>query len=198
LRLRGGVWLRSSAKWVAKTPARRWDRFYDRLPKAPLPLTHYTERAGMKVPSGPKTTPRPSPTSPTPSPIDPNSNVIPINRKALSAMSDPVDTINEAFHQLATYHPGSAREVEQTTARLAEMFAGIGQSFTVWAQSLTDGQPFEQAFADQIREIGAAVAAVGGVAQEAHRTMRVAHEADFKRFEDPRPDEGMWNPESNR
>ena len=196
LRLRSGVWLRRGAVWLAKTPARRWDRLWEKLPTAPLPLTHYTERAGMKVPSGPKTSA--GVPTPDPSPKNPTGDVIPINRKALRNMSGPVETITAAFQQLATFHPGSATEVEQVVAGQIEMWQEIGRAYSEWASQLTDGQPFEQAFADQVREIGSAAAAVGSVAQAAHQTMRAAHATDFKRFEEPRPDEGMWDPGVNR
>ena len=63
---------------------------------------------------------------------------------------------------------------------------------------MRDGMPFAAPFADSVSEIGVAIAATSGLAQSSHATMRAAHEADFKRFEDPRPDEGMWNPERNR
>jgi hypothetical protein len=128
-----------------------------------------------------------------------NLNMIPITRNGeVIYVSDPVDTVIEAFQQLASYNPGSAVEVEQVAARQVEMFNEIGRAYSNWATSLTDGQPFEQAFADSIREIGVAVSATSGIAQNAHQTMRAAHAADFKRIEEPRQDEGMWDPGSNR
>lgn len=120
---------------------------------------------------------------------------LPPARKAQTQMSDPVDVIVDAFHQLASYHPGSATEVERVLARQPEMFAEIGKAYNDWANSLTDGQPFEQHLGDAVREIGIAVSATGGVAQSAHQTMRTVHAADFARIEEPRNDEGMWNPE---
>jgi hypothetical protein len=194
LRLRSGVWLRRGATWVAKTPARRWDRFWQKLPTAPPPLTHYTERAGMKVPAGPKTT------TPPDSPVPPTipDNVIPINRKRQLAMSTPTEVIVDAFQQLAAFQPESAREVEQFLEQQQEMLSQIGQSYGVLSDRMRDGMPFAAPVADSVREIGVALASVGGIAQSAHQTLRVAHEADIRRYEDPRPGEDMWNPEKNR
>lgn len=151
----------------------------------------------MKVPSGPKTSAT-APTPRTPSPIDPNSNVIPINRKALQAMSTPTEVIVDAFQQLAAFQPGSAREVEQFLERQQEMLNQIGQAYGVLSDRMRDGMPFAAPVADSVREIGVALASVGGIAQSAHQTLRVAHEADIRRYEDPRPGEDMWNPEKNR
>lgn len=196
MRLRSAVSLRQAALWIGYAPHRWWDSIWAKVPQAPKPLTHYTEQHKMKTATGPKhKTPNPSPTNPTPSPI---SNVIPINRKALRNMSGPVDTIVEAFQQLATFHPSSAVEVEQVLIQQQEMFAQIGAAYSHWAEQLTGGMPFEQAVADQVREIGVAASAVGGVAQNAHQTYRTAHAADIARIEQPRPDEGMWDPGANR
>lgn len=196
LRLRSGVWSRRGLVWLAKTPARHWDRIWAKVPQAPKPLTHYTEQHKMKTATGPKRkTPNPSPTSPTPSPI---SNVIPINRKAVRAMSDPVDGIIEAFQQLAQFHPGSAREVEQVLTRQQEMFAQIAAAYHNWADQLSSGMPFEQAVADSVREIGSGTGALASLATNAHATFRAAHAADIARIEQPRPDEGMWDPGANR
>lgn len=177
----------------------------DRLPKAPLPLTHYTEKQAMKAPSGPKAATKPgNPTPPkTPSPL---ASVTPITRDLIPIkqngnvvyVSSPNDMIREAFQQLAAFHPGSASEVEAWIADLGETLNDVGRSFGVLADQMRDGMPFAAPFADSVREVGVAIAASSGLAQSAHATMRSAHEADFKRYEDPRPDEGMWNPEANR
>ena len=202
MRLRSGVHLRHAAKWILSTPSRRWDRLWNKLPTAPLPLTHYTERAGMKTPTGPKYHRPPIPV-PGPAPYAPAARrditLIPITRNGeLIYVSSPVDTIVEAFQQLATFHPGSAKEVEQVLVQQTEMFAQIGAAYSNWADQLRDGMPFEAAVADQVREIGHGAAAVGSVAQNAHQTFRTAHAADIARYEDPRPDEGMWDPGVNR
>lgn len=193
MRLRSGVHLRHAAKWVLSTPQRRWDRLWSKLPKAPMPLTHYTERAGMKTQTGPKYHQKPIP---VPDPYSPAKRRDITRNGETIHVSDPVDIIIEAFQQLASYHPGSATEVERVAARQPEMFAEIGKAYSDWANNLTDGQPFEQHFADSIREIGVAVSATGGVAQSAHQTMRTVHAADFARIEDPRNDEGMWDPKA--
>lgn len=175
----------------------------DRLPKAPLPLTHYTEKQSMKVPSGPK---HKQPGTPTPTPDQPLASVTPIVRNLMPVkqngnviyVSSPNDMIREAFQQMAAFHPGSAAEVEAWVSDLGETLNDVGRSFGVLADQMRDGMPFAAPFADSVREVGVAIAASSGLAQSAHATMRAAHEADFKRFEDPRPDEGMWNPEANR
>lgn len=156
----------------------------------------------MKTPTGPKYRQTPVPV-PEPAPYTPAARrditLIPITRNGETIyVSSPIETILEAFQQLAAYHPSSAREVEQVAERQADMFAEIGKAYNDWATQLTDGQPFEQAFADSIREIGVAISATGSIAQNAHQTFRAAHAADIARYEDPRPDEGMWNGDRNR
>lgn len=202
LRLRSGVWLRRGAVWAAKTPARHWDRFWDRLPKAPLPLTHYTERAGMKVPTGPKATPRVQ-DRPAPAPVSPavvrDLTMTPINRNgAVIYVSNPNQVILDAFQQMAAFQPEGARDVEVWLAEQQEMLSQFGQAYGVLSDRMRDSMPFAAPVADSVREIGVALASVGGIAQSAHQTLRVAHEADIRRYEDPRPGEDMWNPEKNR
>ena len=123
-------------------------------------------------------------------PVKQNGNVI--------YVSSPNDMIREAFQQMAAFHPSSATEVEAWAADLGDTLTDVGRSFGVLADQMRDGMPFAAPFADSVREIGVAIAASAGLAQSSHATMRAAHEADFKRFEDPRPDEGMWDPGVNR
>lgn len=149
----------------------------------------------MKVPSGPKATTNPG----NPTPPNTPDNVIPINRKAVQSMaSNPYESIMEAFQHLAAFEPSSASEVEQLLLQHHEMLQAVGNSYGVLADRMRDGMPFAAPVADSVREIGIAIASVGGIAQSAHQTMRVAHEADFRRYEDPRPGEDLWNPEKNR
>lgn len=208
LRLRGGVLLRRSVLGAMRAPVSysrwHWDRIWSRIPQAPLPITHYTERAGMKTPSGPKTAP-PKPSTPSPDPV-PLATVTPIVRTMIPInqngnviyVSNPNDLIREAFQQMSQFHPGSATEVEQWNADLAETLNDVGRSFGVLADQMRDGMPFAAPYADSVREIGVAIAATAGLAQSAHATMRAAHESDFNRIENPRPDEGMWDPGVNR
>jgi hypothetical protein len=173
------------------------------LPQAPKPLEHYTERAGLKTPTGPKhAVVIPFPTR-KPEPLAPAAvrdfTMTPIHRNGeLIYVSNPNESIVDAFQQMAAFHPESARDVEAWLKEQQEMLTQIGQSYGVLSDRMRDGMPFAAPVTDAVREIGVALAAVGGIAQSAHQTFMVAHEADRKRYEDPRPDEGMWNPERNR
>lgn len=169
-----------------------------------MPLTHYTEKAAPKAQSGPKhKTPTPDP---APTPDRPLATVTPIVQTLMPIkqngeviyVSSPNDLIREAFQQMAAFHPSSATEVEAWVADLAGTLTEVGQSFGVLADQMRNGMPFAAPFADSVQEIGVAIGASSGLAQNAHATMRAAHESDFQRIEDPRPDEGMWNPEANR
>lgn len=201
MRLRSGVYLRHGVRWLATTPARSWDRFWSKLPKAPTPLTYHTQPVGMKTPAGPKH-PNQAP-KPAPSPLAPaivrDINLMPINQNGnVIYVSDPNQTIVEAFQQLTAFHPTGAVEVETWLAQHPETLQQVGAAYGALADRMRDQMPFAAPVADAVREIGVALAAAGGIAQQAHQTMRAAHTADFQRFEEPRPDEGMWNPENNR
>lgn len=201
MRLRSGVYLRRGAKWLANTPARSWDRFFDRLPKAPIPLVHHTQPAGMKTPTGPKH-PIPAP-KPAPSPLTPavarDINLMPIKQNGnVIYVSDPNAAIVDAFQQLTAFHPTGAVEVETWLAQHPETLQQVGAAYAALADRMRDQMPFAAPVADAVREIGVALASAGGIAQSAHQTMRAAHVADFQRIEEPRPDEGMWDPGANR
>lgn len=107
------------------------------------------------------------------------------------------DAVSDAFSRLSSFEASSAKEVEQLIMEQPEMFATIGKHYEVLADRMVSDMPFDPAVADAVRDLGAAISAVGQVAEGAHATMRQAHEADFARTESPRPDEDMWNPERN-
>lgn len=113
-------------------------------------------------------------------------------------VSNPNEQIVEAFRAMTAFHPTSASEVETWLAQHPETLTEVGAAYAVLADSMRDSMPFAAPVADAVREIGVALASAGSIAQSAHQTMRAAHIADFDRFENPRPDESMWNPENNR
>lgn len=166
-----------------------------------MPLTHYTELATARAAAGRRhlrLVPDLPVPDPTPAPVR-DITLTPIHRNGeLIYVSDPNEAIMEAFQNMASFQPSSAREVEQWLQQQHETLQAVVASYSILADRMRDEMPFAAPVADSVREIGIAIGAAGGIAQSAHQTLRVAHEADIRRYEDPRPGEDMWNPEVNR
>jgi hypothetical protein len=172
LRLRGLAYLGGARK----IPGMLWDRKLSGLPTAPDPqwLVPTVAEPKLKTPAGPKF----PATSPTPE-VKRNMSVS--------------ESVTDAFAQIARFEASSASEVERLIIEQPEMFKAIGADYVVLADRMVTEMPFDPSVADAVRELAAAIAAVGQVAEQAHIVMRQVHEADFARTEQPRPNEGMWD-----
>lgn len=168
LRLRGLTYLAGARK----IPGRMWDA---RMKRVPTPID--PQWLAPTVPE-PKATVQPGPRHPQPE-VQRNMSVS--------------ESITDAFAQLARFEASSASEVERLIIEQPEMFATIGDHYSTLADRMVTEMPFDPAVADAVRDLGAAIAAAGQVAEQAHAVMRQAHEADFARTEQPRPGEELWD-----
>lgn len=107
--------------------------------------------------------------------------------------SNPQQMIIEAFAQLAAYHTQSATEMNRHLEADHEMWQQVGQSIVSFADNVQTNMPYGPATCDALRDLGAAVASVAGVAANVHAVFRSEHEVELNRVEQPRADEKQWD-----
>ncbi len=175
LRLRGLAYI-AAARHL---PGKLWDAQYRRVPQPPLNDWSQPTIPDL-IPIAPR---RPAIA------IGPSPTTTEVPRMSIT------DVVSDAFAHISGFQAESATEVEQLITEQPEMFKNIGQHYMTLADRMVSEMPFDAAVADAVRDLGAAISAVGDVATQVHQTMRDVHEPDFTRIENPRPREGMWNEE---
>ena len=155
-------------------PGKFWDAQFRRIPKPPL--KDWSQ-----------------PTIPDLIPIAPRRPAIAIAPipTEVSRMSI-TEAVSDAFSQISGFEAESATQVEQLITEQPEMFKAIGQHYMTLADRMVSEMPFEPAVADAVRDLGAAISAVGDVATQVHQTLRDVHEGDFQRIEHQRSREQIW------
>lgn len=192
---------------IAKTPHRLaaaggrawWDGLQNRLPKTPDPLwlTPTVPDPKLKAQPGPKTTARPDGTPDRP--LIPDAIIIPFphDRREEQIKMSTRDAINDAMAQIAQFEPQSGMDIVRFLEEQGDNVSAMGEAFTTLADRMASEMPLASPVVDAVRDLGAGLLSLVGIAQDAHGTMLAAHEADLQRIENPRPNEGLWNPDRN-
>jgi hypothetical protein len=118
--------------------------------------------------------------------------------KENTTMSNPTESVTEAFAQMAQYTPESATEIGAFLQQWNEMFAESAASLRALADRWADEQPLAAPVIESMQEVGSSLAALADVSSDAYATMRAAHEDDFRRLEEPRPNEAAWDTTRNQ
>jgi hypothetical protein len=113
------------------------------------------------------------------------------------AMSNPTESVTEAYAQLAQYTPESATEIGEFLSRQSDMYSSSADSLRALADRWADEQPLAAPVIEAMQELASSHASLADIAADAYATMRAVHEADFRRLEEPRPGEAAWDTTRN-
>lgn len=212
LALRAGLALggltAAGATTAAKTPHRLalasgrawWDRVQSRIPQTPDPLwlTPTVPDPKLKAQPGRKN-PEPRPDGTPDRPLVPDAIIIPFphDRREEQIKMSTRDAIADAMNQIAMFEPQSGMDIARFMEEQGDNVSAMGEAFTTLADRMSSEMPLAAPVVDAVRDLGAGLLSLVSLAQDAHATMLAAHEADIQRIENPRPNEGLWNPENN-
>lgn len=113
-------------------------------------------------------------------------------------MNARTQAVGEAFQQeLGNFEPDGNMEVPDFLQGLSEMWETAGQSINQMADNLGSNHAIDPAVIEELHEHAATVDGLKESAQQMLSTLRVKHEKDIERNENPRPGEEGWDRSRN-
>lgn len=163
--------------WVSR---KYWDRLFSKIPAPPL--------AEWRVPTIPQAAPKAVP-GPKHRPTAPVHHTT----EGTSPMTYPLQALEEAGSQLASYHSQSATEMANFLAGWSPAFLSLSASIRALADNMQDNMPFGVATPEAVRDLAAGVVGLATVAEGLHVTFRQEHAEKLTRLETPAADEKQWD-----
>jgi hypothetical protein len=108
--------------------------------------------------------------------------------------SSPVEAAAEAVHQhIGGFTPESAGELDRFLHDLPRLFERTAEALAQLADRFGSDLPVHPSVHEHLRELAAVSAGSAEFAEEAWSLHRTVHDRELERIENPRPNEDLWD-----